>query len=143
MSTTKLKDRESKYHIPIFLPKEGNNVKGVLHALFSLILPVAYMYNPDLVVTALSCQSGVDKKILNQLTSLLQGLAEGQLLCLIHDPEVSFLEDSICSLLGDPILPVANGVLHGEAIQEVEQQRQRLQEHWGILKTQVTRTEYS
>ncbi|KAG2460141.1 PARVB protein, partial [Polypterus senegalus] len=95
------------------------------------------MYNPDLVVTALSCQSGVDKKILNQLTSLLQGLAEGQLLCLIHDPEVSFLEDSICSLLGDPILPVANGVLHGEAIQEVEQQRQRLQEHWGILKTQA------
>ncbi|XP_028664811.1 polyamine deacetylase HDAC10 isoform X2 [Erpetoichthys calabaricus] len=143
MSTKKLKGRESKYHIPIFLPKEGNNVKGVLHALFSLILPVAYMYNPDLVVTALSCQSGVDKKILNQLTSLLQGLAEGQLLCLIHDPEVSFLEDTICSLLGDPILPVTDGVLQGEAIQEVEQQRQRLQEQWGILKTQVTRTEYS
>ncbi|MGH0163665.1 UNVERIFIED_CONTAM: hypothetical protein FKN15_047664 [Acipenser sinensis] len=82
--STEPAERQSKYHVPVCLKKESETRGGLLQVLFTLVLPVAYGFGPGLVVTALGGGTGGDWAAQAQLTSLLQGLAEGRVLALIQ-----------------------------------------------------------
>lgn len=55
-----------------------------MHAVLGLLLPLAYEYDPGLVLLARSPGCGVGEAAWAQLTSLLQGLAQGHTLVLLQ-----------------------------------------------------------
>ncbi|MBN3274726.1 HDA10 deacetylase, partial [Polyodon spathula] len=74
-----------------------------------------------------------------QLTSLLQGLAEGRVLALIQQDSAAQAVGLIgSSLLGDPA-PVLGPqpAPSQEDARAVERQRQQLQQHWGLVQAAV------
>ncbi|KAG9342252.1 hypothetical protein JZ751_016754 [Albula glossodonta] len=131
-------DRKSKYHIPVCLKKQGGSSEaGFLHAVLTLLLPVAYGYDPGLVLLAAGNDSWVGEVLWAQLTSLLQSLAQGHTLTLMQlGCGEKTLRATACSVLGDPVPAVGPlGAPDPHDVQEVERQRQRLQPHWGLLWT--------
>ncbi|KAJ8367383.1 hypothetical protein AAFF_G00320340 [Aldrovandia affinis] len=132
------RDRKSKYHIPVCLRKQGGDgAAGFLHAVLSLLLPLGYGYDPGLVLTAVGTESGVGQALWAQLTSLLQGLAQGHTLALMQQGcGEGTLRATACSLLGGPAPAVGPlGAPAPENVREVERQRERLQGQWGLLRT--------
>ncbi|KAJ8374134.1 hypothetical protein SKAU_G00047140 [Synaphobranchus kaupii] len=129
--------RKSQYHIPVCLRKARKSTSAFLHAVLSLVLPLAYSFNPSLVLQALGPGSVVGEAEWAHLTCLLQGLAGGQTLALLQlDSGENVLEATACSLLGGPAPTLGPlGPLAPEEVQEVESQRHRLQAQWGLLKT--------
>nr|XP_015207522.1 PREDICTED: histone deacetylase 10 [Lepisosteus oculatus] len=122
---------------------------GFLLAVLSLIVPIAYEFCPGLVLAALGEGSGIGAAVLAHFTSLLQGLAQGQLLCLIQEKdstsvdikegsETKTLQTTSASLLGEPA-PYLGSLAPAlpENSQAVERQRRRLQTHWRMLQTAV------
>uniref|UniRef100_W5NE48 Histone deacetylase 10 n=1 Tax=Lepisosteus oculatus TaxID=7918 RepID=W5NE48_LEPOC len=110
---------------------------GFLLAVLSLIVPIAYEFCPGLVLAALGEGSGIGAAVLAHFTSLLQGLAQGQLLCLIQEgSETKTLQTTSASLLGEPA-PYLGSLAPAlpENSQAVERQRRRLQTHWRMLQT--------
>ncbi|XP_069048819.1 polyamine deacetylase HDAC10 isoform X1 [Lepisosteus oculatus] len=132
-------DRKSTYHVPVCLKKISEDPAGFLLAVLSLIVPIAYEFCPGLVLAALGEGSGIGAAVLAHFTSLLQGLAQGQLLCLIQEgSETKTLQTTSASLLGEPapyLGPLAPAL--PENSQAVERQRRRLQKHWRMLQTAV------
>ncbi|XP_041110002.1 polyamine deacetylase HDAC10 isoform X1 [Polyodon spathula] len=137
--STEPRERQSKYHIPVCLKKESEARGGLLQVLFTLVLPVAYGFGPSLVVMALGDGTGGGWAAQAQLTSLLQGLAEGRVLALIQQDSAAQAVGLIgSSLLGDPA-PVLGPqpAPSQEDARAVERQRQQLQQHWGLVQAAV------
>lgn len=59
-------------------------MSGFIHAVLSLLLPLGYEYNPSLVLLVRMPDCGVSKIVWQQLTGLLQGLAQGHTLVLMQ-----------------------------------------------------------
>ncbi|XP_063783223.1 polyamine deacetylase HDAC10 [Pseudophryne corroboree] len=70
-------------------PDEGSSF---YYALFRFILPLAYSFQPDLVIIASGRNRSIGTKDIALLTSLLQGLAEGSVLSIVQETEGKMIE---------------------------------------------------
>uniref|UniRef100_A0A673HVP1 Histone deacetylase domain-containing protein n=1 Tax=Sinocyclocheilus rhinocerous TaxID=307959 RepID=A0A673HVP1_9TELE len=102
---------------------------GFMQAVLSLILPLAYEFNPCLVLGVFR-DSGAKTHLTpvwGHLTSLLQGLAGGQTLTL--------LQVTVSALSGAPVPPLGPlGAPKPADVQMMEKQRQRLQKRWSLVQ---------
>uniref|UniRef100_A0A8B9RJJ3 Histone deacetylase 10 n=1 Tax=Astyanax mexicanus TaxID=7994 RepID=A0A8B9RJJ3_ASTMX len=58
----------------------GQSRASVMQAVIGLLLPLAYEFSPDLVLQVLTSSSGLEMPVWAQVSSLLQGLAQGRTL---------------------------------------------------------------
>ncbi|KAJ7997887.1 hypothetical protein DPEC_G00216830 [Dallia pectoralis] len=128
----------SESHVSVRLRKGCTDVAGLMLAVLGLLLPLAYEYDPGLVVLVrgAGCELGV--AAWQQIISLLQGLAQGHILTLLQEDQREDLGATAACLLGDaaPSLgPLGTPLL--EDVEVMEALRQRLQTRWGLLKTAV------
>uniref|UniRef100_A0A6I8NBU1 Histone deacetylase domain-containing protein n=1 Tax=Ornithorhynchus anatinus TaxID=9258 RepID=A0A6I8NBU1_ORNAN len=113
----------------------GAEGDGLTLAIPGLLLPVAYSYRPDLVVLALGAGAHLDRGETWLLAGLLQGVAQGRILAVVQDSELSYVETLTGALLGAP--PPTLGIprpASPEKVRALEQQRQRLQRRWRMLR---------
>lgn len=69
----------------VFIFYQGcSDVSGFVHAVLSLLLPLGYEYDPNLVLLARMPGCGIRDSVWQQLTGLLQGLAQGHTLILMQ-----------------------------------------------------------
>ncbi|XP_033490307.2 polyamine deacetylase HDAC10 isoform X1 [Epinephelus lanceolatus] len=125
-----------KYHIPVCLKKGCSDVSGFTQAVLGLLLPLGYEYDPSLVLLVRTPNSGLCDSVWQQLTGLLQGLAQGHTLVLLQEGEMAFVSPTASSLLGDAAPSL--GQLHSplaEDVEALERLRHKLQMDWKLLQT--------
>ncbi|KAL7402809.1 hypothetical protein ABVT39_020225 [Epinephelus coioides] len=125
-----------KYHIPVCLKKGCSDVSGFTQAMLGLLLPLGYEYDPSLVLLVRTPDSGLCDSVWQQLTGLLQGLAQGHTLVLLQEGEMAFVSPTASSLLGDAAPSL--GQLHSplaEDVEALERLRHKLQMDWKLLQT--------
>ncbi|TKS73697.1 Histone deacetylase 10 [Collichthys lucidus] len=130
------RSEEHKYYIPVCLKKGCGDVSGFTQAVLGLLLPLAYEYDPSLVLLVRIPDSGLCDGVWLQLTGLLQGLAQGHTLVLMQEEEKACVAPTASSLLGDPAPSL--GQLHAplpEDVEALERLRRRLQVDWKLLQT--------
>lgn len=130
------KRTNSKYDIPVCLDKGCSDVAGLLHAVFGLLLPTGYEFDPHLVLLARMPGSEVGDSVWRQLTGLLQSLAQGHMLVLMQEGEESCVRPTASSLLGYPAPPL--GQLQAPLphnVKEIERLRLELLVDWKLLQT--------
>ncbi|XP_034444998.1 polyamine deacetylase HDAC10 [Hippoglossus hippoglossus] len=125
----------SRYYIPVHLKKGFSDVSGFMQAVMGLLLPLGYQYDPSLVVLVRMSDSGLCDSVWQQLTGLLQGLAQGHTLVLMQDNEKECVGPTASSLLGDPA-PSLGPLLAplSEDVESVEKLRDRLKAEWKLLQ---------
>ncbi|XP_051739909.1 polyamine deacetylase HDAC10 [Ctenopharyngodon idella] len=134
--------------------REGESfTAGFMQAVLGLILPLAYEFNPGLVLGVVGESSTKTHlaPVWGHLTSLLQGVAQGRTLTLLQGYNKDLVEVTVAALSGTPVPPLgALGAPKPEDVQVIEKQRQRLQkrwslvqEGWGLLRCTGTETEVS
>ncbi|XP_053283241.1 polyamine deacetylase HDAC10 [Pleuronectes platessa] len=128
-------ERASRYYIPVHLKKGFRDVSGFMQAVMGLLLPLGYQYDPSLVVLVRMSDSGVCDSVWQQLTGLLQGLAQGHTLVLMQDNDKECVGPTASSLLGDPA-PSLGPLLAppSEDVESVEKLRDRLKAEWTLLQ---------
>lgn len=76
---------ENTSDVCLFVLSQGcGDVSGFTQALLGLLLPLAYEYDPSLVLLVRMPDSGLCDGVWLQLTGLLQGLAQGHTLVLMQ-----------------------------------------------------------
>uniref|UniRef100_UPI0037E8A49B polyamine deacetylase HDAC10 n=1 Tax=Semicossyphus pulcher TaxID=241346 RepID=UPI0037E8A49B len=134
-------EQKSKYNITVHLKKGCSYVSGFTQAVLSLLLPLGYEYDPSLVLLVRMPDSGVCDSVWQQLTGLLQGLAQGHTLVLMQEAEKACVGLTASSLLGDAAPSL--GQLHAplpEDVEALERLRHRLQADWKLLRTTAPET---
>nr|7KUV_A Chain A, Polyamine deacetylase HDAC10 [Danio rerio] len=122
--------------------REGESLTaGFMQALLGLILPVAYEFNPALVLGIVEETAAKTRlmRVWGHMTCLIQGLARGRMLTLLQGYDKDLLELTVSALSGASISPL--GPLRApkpEDVEMMEKQRQRLQERWGLLRCTVS-----
>ncbi|XP_013872266.1 histone deacetylase 10 isoform X2 [Austrofundulus limnaeus] len=135
ISSDHLDEQKSKYYIPVCLKKGCSDTSGFMHAVFGLLLPLGYEYNPDLVLLVRMPDSKVCDAVWQQLTGLLQSFAKGHTLVLMQNDKAS-VGPTASILLGDPAAPLESlQAPNPEDLNAVEQLRDRLQLNWKLLQT--------
>uniref|UniRef100_A0A7N6AIL6 Histone deacetylase domain-containing protein n=1 Tax=Anabas testudineus TaxID=64144 RepID=A0A7N6AIL6_ANATE len=110
-----------------------SDASGFIQAVLGLLLPLGYEYDPSLVLLVQTPGSGICDSVWQQLTGLLQGLAQGHILVLMQR---TCIDPTCSSLLGDAAPSL--GQLHAappEDVEAVENLRQRLKADWKLLQT--------
>lgn len=124
---------------------EGESLKaGFMQAVVGLILPLAYEFNPDLVLGIVEESSTKTHlaPVWGHLTSLLQGVAQGQMLTILQGHDKDLVEVTVAALSGTPVRPLgALGAPKPEDVQVIEKQRRSLVKEWGLLRCTATETD--
>uniref|UniRef100_A0A3P8XTI7 Histone deacetylase domain-containing protein n=1 Tax=Esox lucius TaxID=8010 RepID=A0A3P8XTI7_ESOLU len=124
--------------VSVGLKKGCSDTAGLMQIVLGLLLPLAYEYDPGLVVLARGPGTELGEAAWQQVIGLLQGLAQGHTLALLQEGQREAVGATAASLLGDPapsLGPLGAPCL--EDMEAMERLRQRLQTHWGLLKTSV------
>ncbi|XP_054476207.1 polyamine deacetylase HDAC10 [Anoplopoma fimbria] len=140
-SNKESEEQKSKYHIPVCLKKGCSDVSGFTQAVLGLLLPLGYEYDPGLVLLVRMPGSGLCEGAWQQLTGLLQGLAQGHTLVLMQEDEKACVGSTASSLLG--VAAPSLGNLHAplkEDMEALERLRHRLQADWKLLQTTAPQT---
>nr|XP_056702464.1 polyamine deacetylase HDAC10 [Euleptes europaea] len=127
----------TKYNVSLNW-KEDAEKSTFSSALFGFILPVAYSYQPDLMVIVVGSNQTLGTNGISMLMSLLQGLAQSRILALIQDTEVQLLENITKPLMGDitPGFGTCTPALQ-ENMQMVKKLQEQLQQEWKMLQCSV------
>ncbi|KAL8221150.1 UNVERIFIED_CONTAM: hypothetical protein K2H54_060142, partial [Gekko kuhli] len=128
---------DTKYSISLNW-KEDAEGSTFSSTLFGFILPVAYSYQPDLVMIVVGSNQILGTNGISLLISLLQGLAQSRMLALIQDSEVHLLEDIAKLLMGD--ITTCFGTCTPslqENIHMMKELREQLQQEWEMLQCSV------
>ncbi|TSK13485.1 Histone deacetylase 10 [Bagarius yarrelli] len=131
---------KSVYHVPVCLNKDVFSCASVMAAVLGLLLPLAYEFNPSLVLQVMAeGSSGLKVCVWAQLTSLLQGVAQGTALALLKGCDSDMVQATAASLSGAsaPTLGPLGPPLT-EDLEAIEAQRHRLQKRWGLLVNSVS-----
>lgn len=72
------------YRAYLFVLQGCSDVSGFTQAVLGLLLPLGYQYDPSLVLLVRMPDSGLCDSVWQQLTGLLQGLAQGHTLVLMQ-----------------------------------------------------------
>ncbi|XP_070763817.1 polyamine deacetylase HDAC10 [Enoplosus armatus] len=140
-SNKESEEQKCKYYIPVCLKKCCSDVSGFTQAVLGLLLPLGYEYDPSLVLLVRTPGSGLCDSVWQQLTGLLQGLAQGHTLVLMQEGEKGCVGPTASSLLGDAAPSL--GQLHAplpEDVEALERLRHRLQTDWKLLQTTASET---
>ncbi|XP_051237558.1 polyamine deacetylase HDAC10 isoform X1 [Dicentrarchus labrax] len=140
-SSKESEEQKCKYYIPVCLKKGCSDASGFLQAVLGLLLPLGYEYDPSLVLLVRMPDSGVCDSVWQQLTGLLQGLAQGHTLVLMQEGEKERVAPTASALLGDAAPSL--GQLHSplpEDVEVLERLRHRLQGDWKLLQTTAPET---
>ncbi|XP_051546249.1 polyamine deacetylase HDAC10 [Myxocyprinus asiaticus] len=134
-------EEKSINHVPLCLRKGESFTEGFMQAVLGLLLPLAYEFNPYLVLGVV--EEGKWKTLLppvwGHLISLLQGLAQGRTLALLQGYDKDLVEVTAAALSGAPAPALgALGPPKPEDFQAMEKQRQRLQKRWSLLRCTVS-----
>ncbi|XP_042352616.1 polyamine deacetylase HDAC10 isoform X4 [Plectropomus leopardus] len=139
-------DKESeqqncKYHVPVCVRKGCGDVSGFMQAVLGFLLPLGYEYDPSLVLLVRTADSGVCDSVWQQLTSLLQGFAQGHTLVLMQEDEKACVGPTASSLLGNaaPSLGQLDAPLV-EDLEALERLRRKMQTDWKLLQTTAPKT---
>lgn len=129
----------TKYYIPVCLKKGCSDASGLIQAVLTLLLPLGYEYDPSLVLLVRTSDCGVDESVWQQLTGLLQGLAQGHALVIMQDSEESSVASTVSSLLGTPASALGSlSAASSEDMEAVEKLRHKLHHEWKLLQTTLT-----
>ncbi|XP_038561880.1 polyamine deacetylase HDAC10 [Micropterus salmoides] len=140
-SNKQSEEQKSKYYIPVCLKKGCSDVSGFTQAVLGFLLPLGYEYDPSLVLLVRTPDSGLCDGVWQQLTGLLQGLAQGHTLVLMQEGEKACVGPTASSLLGDAAPPL--GQLRAplpEDVAALERLRHILQADWKLLQTTAPET---
>lgn len=138
IGNNEMEDRLQKYYIPVCLKKGCSDPSGFLQAVFGLLLPLGYEYDPSLVLLVRMPGSRVLDSLWQQLTGLLQSFAQGHTLVLIQEEERACIRPTVWSLLGaaaPPLEPLEAPLM--EDVEALERLRHRLQADWRLLQNTV------
>uniref|UniRef100_A0A3Q1BA68 Histone deacetylase domain-containing protein n=1 Tax=Amphiprion ocellaris TaxID=80972 RepID=A0A3Q1BA68_AMPOC len=113
-----------------------SDMSGFLQAVFGLLLPLGYEYDPDLVLLVRMPDSEVHDSVWQQLTALLQSFAQGHTLVLMQEDEKACVGPTASCLLGDPAPPLERlQAALPEDVEAMERLRHKLQAAWKLLQT--------
>uniref|UniRef100_A0AAQ4S8F1 Histone deacetylase 10 n=1 Tax=Gasterosteus aculeatus aculeatus TaxID=481459 RepID=A0AAQ4S8F1_GASAC len=120
----------------VWLETGCSDVSGFTQAVLGLVLPLGYEYDPSLVLLVRSPGSGLCDGAWQQLTGLLQGLAQGHTLVLMQEGEKECVGPTASSLLGVAAASLGRlGAPLQEDVEALEGLRSRLQADWKLLQT--------
>lgn len=144
MGSAQTAEESCKYYIRVCLKKGCSDTSGFVQAVFGLLLPLGYEYDPSLVVLVRMPDSGVSDSLWQQLTGLLQSFALGHTLVLLQEEEKALVGLTASSLLGNPApsLKQLQAPLT-EDVEAIERLRHRLQADWKLLQTTAPQTQRS
>ncbi|KAM5172015.1 polyamine deacetylase HDAC10 [Mantella aurantiaca] len=106
------------------------------YALFRFILPLAYSYQPDLIIIAMENNRSIRTKDILLLTSLLQGLSEGVVLSIIPDSEPE-LTGALCNVLSGCYSGVNFGPFkppNEECVEDLKNEAIVMEKKWKLLQ---------
>ncbi|XP_074083303.1 polyamine deacetylase HDAC10 isoform X2 [Macrotis lagotis] len=111
-----------------------------LLALTSLILPVAYSFQPDLVLVVLGPGCSLHSLHVELLTRLLQGPAGGRMLLLLPNSELPLVEALAWALVGRALPSTLGPFLSAPPKQALAMTRlcRQLRQDWPMLQVSVT-----
>ncbi|XP_037307374.2 polyamine deacetylase HDAC10 isoform X2 [Pungitius pungitius] len=135
-SSEESEEQQHRFYIPLCLKKGCSDVSGFTQAALGLVLPLGYEYDPSLVLLVRSAGSGLCDGAWQQLTGLLQGLAQGHTLVLMEEGEEACVGPTASSLLG--VAAASLGSLRAplqDDVKALEGLRRRLQADWKLLQT--------
>ncbi|KAM9352282.1 polyamine deacetylase HDAC10 [Symphorus nematophorus] len=135
-SNKESEEQKRKYYIPVYLKKGCSDVSGFIQAVLGLLLPLGYELDPSLVLLVRGPDSGLCDSVWQQLTGLLQGLAQGHTLVLMQEGEKACVAPTASSLIGNAA--PSPGQLHApqpEDLEALERLRHKLQVDWKLLQT--------
>ncbi|XP_056137660.1 polyamine deacetylase HDAC10 [Lampris incognitus] len=128
--------QKSKHRIPVCLKEGCGDTAGFMQAVLGLLLPVAYEFDPGVVLLARGPDSGVEEGTWQHLTCLLQGVALGHTLVLLQENERASISPTAASLLGNPAPSLGPlGARLPDDVEALERLRRMLQAHWKLLQT--------
>ncbi|XP_044136186.1 polyamine deacetylase HDAC10 isoform X1 [Bufo gargarizans] len=113
-------------------PHEGSSF---FYALLRFLLPLAYSYQPDLIILTAASNRSIGTKDVALLTSLLQGLADGAVLAVVTETEKEIIEVlsnvlvNCISMSFGPYIPPAK-----ESIGSLTQEPTAMQSKWRLLQ---------
>uniref|UniRef100_A0A8C3PBG0 Histone deacetylase 10 n=1 Tax=Chrysemys picta bellii TaxID=8478 RepID=A0A8C3PBG0_CHRPI len=127
----------SKYHISLNW-KEDAGRNNFFCAVLGFILPVAYSYQPDLMIIVIGPNRSLGVNAISLLTCLLQGLAESRILVVIQDTEIKLVQ-SVAKALSGVSTPDfgAYAPASQENVFEIKQLKDQLQQEWKMLRCSV------
>ncbi|XP_070611498.1 polyamine deacetylase HDAC10-like isoform X3 [Erythrolamprus reginae] len=115
--------------------KEDPKTNNFFSATFGFILPVAYSYQPNLTIVIIGPNQNLGKNRISLLISLLQGLAECQILAVIQDTEEKIMQDIANILTGDFIPTFGNFAPDlQENVEGMKELRAQFQQEWKLLQ---------
>lgn len=122
--------------------KEGEGfTAGFMQAVLGLLLPLAYEFNPGLVLGVVGEGKLMSHlpPVWGHLISLLQGLAQGRTLALLQGNDKHLMEITVLALSGTSVPPLgALAAPRPEDVEMMEKQRCRLQKRWSLLRCTVS-----
>ncbi|KAL0968028.1 hypothetical protein UPYG_G00261340 [Umbra pygmaea] len=135
ISSQDSEEEKSSHHVSVCLKKGCGDDAGLMQAVLGILLPLAYEYDPGLVLLVRMPGCGVGKAAWSQVISLLQGLSQGHTLILLQEGEKEVVGATAATLLGDPassLGPLGAPLLSD--METMERLRERLQTHWGLVQ---------
>ncbi|XP_053318400.1 polyamine deacetylase HDAC10 [Spea bombifrons] len=90
----------SKYQHSLKWGENSCEGSSFIYVLLRLILPIAYSFQPDLILVAAGSNRSIGIQDISLLTSMLQGLAEGRMLAVIPESESDLAVTVSSSLMG-------------------------------------------
>uniref|UniRef100_A0AAX7UU57 Histone deacetylase domain-containing protein n=1 Tax=Astatotilapia calliptera TaxID=8154 RepID=A0AAX7UU57_ASTCA len=118
------------------LASKLSDTSGFTQAVFGLLLPLGYEYDPGLVVLVRMPDSGVSDSLWQQLIGLLQSFALGHTLVVLQEEEKALIGLTASSLLGNPAASLKQlQAPLTEDTEAIEKLRHRLQADWKFLQT--------
>ncbi|XP_074871516.1 polyamine deacetylase HDAC10 isoform X3 [Carettochelys insculpta] len=130
-------ETNSKYRISLNW-KEGAERNTSFYAVLGIILPVAYSYQPDLIIIVIGPNRSLGENGISLLISLLKGLAESRILVVVQDTEIKLLQTVATALTGvsTPDFGVYAPASQ-ESVLEIKQLRRQLKKEWKMLQCSV------
>ena len=107
-------------------------------AVLGFILPVAYSYQPNLIVIAVGPNRSLGISGISLLFGLLQGLAESRILAVIEDTDINLMQSVAKTLAGASVPHFGVHVPPTqEKVNQIKMLRNQLQQDWKMLQCSV------
>uniref|UniRef100_A0A8C9FNB4 Histone deacetylase 10 n=1 Tax=Pavo cristatus TaxID=9049 RepID=A0A8C9FNB4_PAVCR len=124
----------SKHYIELNW-KEDADGNDFFSAVLGFILPVAYSYQPNLIVIAVGPNRSLGISGISLLFGLLQGLAESRILAVIEDTDTNLIQSVAKALAGASVPHFGVHVPPTqEKVNQIKKLRNQLQQDWKMLQ---------
>lgn len=130
--------KSSSKHYIVLNWKEDADGNDFFSAVLGFILPVAYSYQPNLIVIAVGPNRSLGISGISLLFGLLQGLAESRILAVIEDTDINLMQSVAKTLAGASVPHFGVHVPPTqEKVNQIKMLRNQLQQDWKMLQCSV------